>query len=60
MLILGLSIACSAGATYFTLTRFPQTIRIDHKGNINVEQSKVFVEGKSMFQTDENIKIIKH
>jgi hypothetical protein len=54
-----LSLLSTVGATYFVLMQFPQTIRIDHSGNINVEQSRVFVEGTNNFYPYKNTKIIK-
>jgi archaellum component FlaC len=60
-LLLGslVSILCTVVATYYILTQFPQTVRIDHKGNINVEQSKVFVDGKSNFNITKETTVIR-
>jgi hypothetical protein len=58
-LLLGFALITSIGATYYSLTWFPQTVRIDHSGNINIEQSRVFVEGKNTFNTSKDTKIIK-
>jgi type I site-specific restriction endonuclease len=57
--ILIVSVGCSAGATYFTLTKFPQTIRVAHSGIINIEQSRVFVDGKNHIKVIDDSKIIK-
>jgi uncharacterized membrane-anchored protein len=58
-LMILISASTAAGASYFMLSKFPQTVRIDHTGVINVEQGRVFVEGKSIFNTDKDTKIIK-
>ncbi len=57
-IIILISTLSSAAITYYVIKKFPQNIRIDHTGNINVEHSQVEV-WKSTVNTGRDIKIKK-